>query len=90
MNKVVPWFLLCEQIDPFYPEAINGRPPLGQKRMLRICFLQHWFNLSDPGAEEALYKSRSVCRFAGIDRGGPWSLDSDEECFSVSCEDNCN
>jgi IS5 family transposase len=37
--------------------------------MLRIYFLQHWFNLSDPGAEEALYESRSMCRFAGIDLG---------------------
>ena len=37
--------------------------------MLRIYFLQHWFNLSDPGAEEALYESRSMCRFVGIDLG---------------------
>lgn len=37
--------------------------------MLRIYFLQHWFNLSDPGTEEALYESRSMCRFAGIDLG---------------------
>lgn len=37
--------------------------------MLRICVLQHWFNLSDPGAEEELYESRSMCRFVGIDLG---------------------
>lgn len=37
--------------------------------MLRIYFLQHWFSLSDPGAEEALYESRSMCRFIGIDLG---------------------
>jgi IS5 family transposase len=35
--------------------------------MLRVYFLQHWFNMSDPGAEEALYESRSMCRFAGFD-----------------------
>jgi transposase, IS5 family len=69
MNKVVPWSLLCAQIEPFYPKPGNGRPPVGLERMLRIYFLQHWFNLSDPGAEEALYESRSMCRFAGIDLG---------------------
>jgi IS5 family transposase len=69
MNKVVPWGQLCELIEPFYPKAGNGRPPVGLERMLRIYFLQHWFNLSDPGAEEALYESRSMCRFVGIDLG---------------------
>jgi len=69
MDSVVPWSQLCELIVPFYPKAGNGRPPIGLERMLRIYFLQHWFNLSDPGAEEALYESRSMCRFAGIDLG---------------------
>ena len=35
--------------------------------MLRIYFLQQWFNLSDPGAEEALYDFQTMCRFVGID-----------------------
>jgi len=58
MDTVVAWDQLCEQIEPFYPKAGNGRPPVGLERMLRIYFLQHWFNLSDPGMEEALYDSR--------------------------------
>jgi IS5 family transposase len=37
--------------------------------MLRIYFLQQWFNLSDPGAEEALYDSAVLRHFAGIDLG---------------------
>ena len=37
--------------------------------MLRIHFLQHWFELSDPAAEEALYYSRAMRQFAGIDLG---------------------
>ena len=37
--------------------------------MLRVYFLQQWFNLSDPGVEEALYDSVSMRRFAGIDLG---------------------
>jgi IS5 family transposase len=35
--------------------------------MLRICFLQQWFNLSDPAAEEALCDSAAMSAFAGID-----------------------
>jgi len=35
--------------------------------MLRIYFLQHWFNLSDPAVEEALYESASMRAFAGVD-----------------------
>ncbi|MDE3243290.1 MAG: IS5 family transposase, partial [Nitrospirota bacterium] len=46
-----------------------GRPPVGVERMLRIHFLQHWFNLSDPAVEEALYDSRALRQFVGIDLG---------------------
>ncbi|MEW7988315.1 MAG: IS5 family transposase [Candidatus Thiodiazotropha sp.] len=67
IDGVVPWHQLCEVTEPYYPKAGNGRPPVGLERMLRIYLLQHWFNLSDPGAEEALYESRSMYRFAGID-----------------------
>ncbi len=35
--------------------------------MLRIHFLQHWFNLSDPAVEEALYDARVLRAFVGID-----------------------
>ncbi|MDA8119370.1 MAG: IS5 family transposase [Gammaproteobacteria bacterium] len=66
-EKVVPWHDLCAVIAPYYPKGENGRPPVGLERMLRIYFLQQWFNLSDPGAEEALYESVSMCRFVGID-----------------------
>ena len=69
MDHAIPWKQLSAVIAPFYPKAGNGRPPIGVERMLRIYFLQHWFNLSDPGAEEALYESRSMCRFVGIDLG---------------------
>ena len=69
MEKAVPWPDLCAVIAPHYPKGENGRPPVGLERMLRIDFLQQWFNLSDPGAEEALYESVSTCRFADIDLG---------------------
>lgn len=69
MDRVVPWQELCKLIEPHYPKAVRGRPPLGLERMLRLHFLQHWYNLSDPGLEEALLESESMRRFVGIDLG---------------------
>ncbi len=69
MDQVVPWGDLCAMIEPFYPKPGNGRQPVGLERMLRIYFLQQWFNLSDPAVEEALYDSRAMRRFTGIDLG---------------------
>jgi transposase, IS5 family len=69
MDQVVPWAGLCALIEPVYPKPGNGRPPVGLERMLRIYFLQHWFNLSDPAVEEALYESISMRQFVGIDLG---------------------
>lgn len=69
MERVVPWRALCALIAPVYPKPGNGRPPVGLERMLRIYFLQHWFNLSDPAVEEALYDSLALRRFVGIDLG---------------------
>src|SRR5271169_1270239 len=69
MERVVPWPALCAVIEPYYPKPGNGRPPIGVERMLRLYFLQQWFNLSDPGVEEALYDSQAMRRFVGIDLG---------------------
>src|SRR5580700_8246750 len=70
MEQVVPWRELCGLIEPHYPKPGNGRPPVGVERMLRIYFLQQWFNLSDPAVEEALYDSPVMRQFVGIDFGG--------------------
>src|SRR5215469_2349915 len=69
MELVVPWSALCALVEPFYPKPGNGRPPVGVERMLRIYFLQQWFNLSDPAVEEALYDSVVMRQFVGIDLG---------------------
>lgn len=69
MDRVVPWQALCARIEPVYPKAGNGRPPVGVERMLRMYCLQHWFNLSDPAVEEALYDSPTLRAFVGIDLG---------------------
>jgi transposase, IS5 family len=69
MNRLVPWEALCAVIEPYYPKRGKGRPPIGLERMLRIHFIQHWFNLADFACEEALYDSASLRGFAGIDLG---------------------
>ena len=70
MNRVVPWAELVAVIEPVYPKAEGpGRPPVGVERMLRLHCLQQWFNLSDPAVEEALYDSRAMRQFVGIDLG---------------------
>lgn len=69
MNRVVPWADLVAAIESVYPKTEgSGRPPVGVEGMLRLHCLQQWFNLSDPVVEEALYDSRAMRHFVGIDR----------------------
>jgi len=69
MDAVIPWKHLNRLIEPHYPKAGNGTQPMPQERMLRIYFMQQWFNLSDPAMEDSLYDSESMRRFAGIELG---------------------
>src|SRR6201987_1412829 len=69
MDAVVPWRGVEVLIEPHYAKAGNGRQPVGLSIMLRVYFLQQWFNLSDPGAEDALYESPVLRHFVGIDLG---------------------
>ncbi len=67
MDAVIPWAPIKALIEPHYPKAGNGTQPMPLERMLRIYFMQQWFNLSDPAAEDALYDSESMRRFAGVE-----------------------
>ncbi len=69
MDRVIPWGQLVGLLEPHYPEAGRGRQPHELERMLRIYFLQQWFNLSDPQAEDAIYDSESMRRFARVELG---------------------
>src|SRR5437868_3961364 len=77
MERVVPWSVLCTLIEPFYPKPGNGRPPVGVERMLRIYFLQQWFNLSDqsvgPGGGRGALRfvcDAPLCRYRSWPRAG--------------------
>ena len=83
MDVVVPWARLLTLIALHYPTAgpKGGRPPMPLETMLRVYFLQQWYALSDPMAEEMLYDSDAMRQFAGIELGddripdgskGPW------------------
>jgi IS5 family transposase len=67
MDAVMPWTMLLTIIEPFYPKGTGGRAPMPLERMLRIYFMQQWFNLSDPGMEDALYEIDSMRRFARLE-----------------------
>ncbi len=80
MDRVVPWGELCALIRPVYPKAGDGRPPIELELMLRVYFLQQWFNLSDPAVEEAMYDSASMRAFAGVDLGQQAAPDESTVC----------
>jgi IS5 family transposase len=69
MDAVIPWRRLLKLIGPHYHPGKMGRQPHDLERMLRIYFMQQWFNLSDPQAEDAIYDSESMRRFARVELG---------------------
>src|SRR5271169_3204915 len=82
MDRILPWTDLLAVVEPFYAKGndLGGRPPIPLERMLRIYFLQLWFNLSDPAVEEALYDSVAMRSFAGIDLGVEGAPDETTVC----------
>ncbi len=69
MDEAIPWEALVALVKPHYFEGRRGRKPIGIERMLRMYFLQLWFNLSDEGVEDAIYDSRAFSEFMGISFG---------------------
>lgn len=69
MEVLVPWAEFCALIEPHYPKAGNGRPPVGLERMLRMYCIANWFNLADEACEDALYDVAVFREFCRIDLG---------------------
>jgi IS5 family transposase len=72
MNTMVPWAELAAVIEPYYLKSTSagGRPAAGLGRYQRM----HWlhcvrFDLSDRAVEGALYDSRAMRSFVGVDLG---------------------
>src|ERR1700688_2295981 len=66
MRQVVPWATVCALIEPHWRESLTRPPAVGLERMLRIYYLQQWFNLSDGPVEDALYDSVAMREFVDI------------------------
>lgn len=80
MDQIMPWKEITAIIEPYYPKSEMGRPAIGLGKMIRIHFLQHWFSLSDPAAEEAIHDSVSMREFSGIDLGNESAPDETTIC----------
>jgi IS5 family transposase len=82
MERIIPWPEITAAVQTVYPKISEngGRPPIPLERMLRVYFLQLWFNLSDPAVEEALYDSASMRSFVGIDLGVEGAPDETTVC----------
>ena len=63
MEALMPWAQMCALIEPHYPKAGNGRPPVGLERMLRMYLVANWFNLADEVCEDALYDIPAFCDY---------------------------
>lgn len=66
MERLIPWERLLKKLKRHYPKGGTGRPPYPLETMLRIHCMQLFYNLSDPGMEDALYEIESMRRFAGL------------------------
>jgi IS5 family transposase len=66
MDEILPWKQLLSPIRKYYPKAGNGRRPYDLEIMLRIYFMQQWYQLSDPAMEDSLYDIESMRRFAKL------------------------
>jgi IS5 family transposase len=82
MDRIIPWPEMTAAVATVYPKISEngGRPPIPLERMLRIYFLQLWFNLSDPAVEEELYDSVAMRSFVGIDLGAEGAPDETTIC----------
>lgn len=85
MEKVIPWQQLLALIEPHWPKALTGRPPHPMARMLRIYFMQQWFNLSDPAMEDAIVDSEAIRGFAGSIQRRTWCLTNRRFCAFGAC-----
>ncbi len=66
MEVVVPWDRILKVCEPYYPKAGKGRKPISLETKLRIYFLQQWYGLSDPAAEEVLYDIESMRSYKSL------------------------
>lgn len=67
MDAVIPWDRFLDEMTPLIEEKRTGRKRTDALLLLKIHFLEQWYNLSDPGVEDAIYDRNSFQKFLGID-----------------------
>jgi len=67
MEAVIPWYKLLKEINKKIKYSNVGRNRYDTKLMLKIYFLQQWYNLSDPSMEEEIYNQILFQKHLGID-----------------------
>jgi IS5 family transposase len=67
MEEIIPWYKLLKRVNKYYSESKIGRKKTDSFLLLKIYFLQQWYNLSDPGVEEEIYDRISFQKFLEIE-----------------------
>jgi IS5 family transposase len=68
MDGIIPWTEFIKIMEPFYPKSgAPGRQPCGVETILRMYFLQVWFNLADEALEESIYDRYAMRKFMRLD-----------------------
>ena len=62
LDSKIPWGAWAARVEPHYPKAGGGRPPVPLGTMLRMYVVQVAFQLSDEGTEDALWDSAVFCQ----------------------------
>ena len=65
LDSKIPWGAWAARVEPHYPKAGGGHPPVPLGTMLRMYVVQVAFQLSDEGTEDALWDSAAVRSFVG-------------------------
>ena len=85
MDAVIPWAQLLALIGPYYPKAGQGRQPLGLEKMLRIYFLQQWFNLPIRRRRMRSTTARRCDDSPASSSGTMWCPTRRRSCASATC-----
>lgn len=76
MERLVPRSDLVALVLAHMPEGRRGQPPFPVESMLRIHFMQQWFNFIDPAMQDALHDVPLLRDFAGLAAGPTGRLTS--------------
>lgn len=66
LEKIVPWEIFNNVIQPFYYKGEKGNKPYPLELMLRIFVLQNVYNLSDMAVMNEVIDSRAFSSFCGV------------------------